>query len=272
MPSDLEVELDDEQSIAAHVHEDVRQIVIAPPGSGKTELVAGLLDHLVNERDLSASDDVLVISFSRAAVSALRRRARGRAGLSGLGVRTLDALASHLLAELDEDPWQQLSFDLRIHRALALVKAAESIDEFFALRHVVVDEVQDLVGVRGELVLEILRRLPDEAGFTLLGDPRQAVYNFQLGAEGGLTSTEFLDHAHSLGAVRKVVLHGQYRARSKEAKAAVSLGAVGGSGLDWAQAACARSLPVSSWPVMLCRLLHHPPVARHNSPAVPHQR
>jgi hypothetical protein len=49
-------------------------------------------------------------------------------------------------------------------------------------RHVIVDEMQDLAGVRGDLVFELLRRVAaprcEGAGFTLLGDPAQAIYGF----------------------------------------------------------------------------------------------
>ena len=45
----------------------------------------------------------------------------------------------------------------------------------------IVDEVQDLVGERARLRPRDPRRTsPADAGFTLLGDPHQAVYDFQL--------------------------------------------------------------------------------------------
>ena len=55
-------------------------------------------------------------------------------------------------------------------------------------RHLIVDEFQDLPGVRGELVLRLLDLLaPSGApgyGFTILSDPAQAIYGFAARAQG----------------------------------------------------------------------------------------
>ena len=50
-----------------------------------------------------------------------------------------------------------------------------------------VDEIQDLVGVRADLVLEILRHV---GGFTVLGDPAQAIYEYQVRDEPTATTSE----------------------------------------------------------------------------------
>jgi hypothetical protein len=47
-------------------------------------------------------------------------------------------------------------------------------------RHVFVDEIQDLVGIRTELVERVLRHAG--GGFTLFGDPAQAIYDYQISA------------------------------------------------------------------------------------------
>ena len=55
-------------------------------------------------------------------------------------------------------------------------------------RHLIVDEFQDLPGVRGELVLAVLELLspPGQpgAGFTILGDRAQAIYGFAASKTG----------------------------------------------------------------------------------------
>ncbi|GAA2147030.1 hypothetical protein GCM10009844_23840 [Nocardioides koreensis] len=219
--SDSTVRLDAEQEQAASISPDVRQIVLAPPGSGKTEVVAALLQSLADQ-GLDAYDEILAISFSRAAVGALRRRA-GQGDAPAPAIRTLDGLAARLLDELADEEWRALSFDKRIKRALELVEeGGESID-LDMLRHLIVDEVQDLVGIRARLVWAILERLPGEVGFTLLGDPEQAVYDFQLENEKDLTSGQFLDRVRGLGGVQDIRLQHQYRARTEEAGAAATL-------------------------------------------------
>ena len=55
-------------------------------------------------------------------------------------------------------------------------------DEVKLVRHVLVDEIQDLVGSRAQLVMALLQRA--EAGFTMFGDPAQAIYGHQVREHG----------------------------------------------------------------------------------------
>ena len=154
--------LDADQSDVAGVDETERQIVLAPPGSGKTEVVAALLESLY-ENGLEPRDEVLAISFSRAAVSALRRRV-ARGDSPAPAIRTLDSFASRMLDEIDDQEWRQLSFDKRIARALHLLEAGQEVTDLSMVRHLVIDEVQDLVGVRARLALAIIASLDEDAG------------------------------------------------------------------------------------------------------------
>lgn len=217
--------LDAGQARAAGVAAGDRQLVIAGPGSGKTEVVAALLDGLVEQEGLSATDEILVVSFSRAAVAAVRRRT-GRAGRTRVTVRTLDALASRVLGDLDEpETWQRLSFDKRVARATTLL-SEETSDELGMIQHLVVDEVQDVVGLRADFLLAVIAQLPEDAGFTLLGDPMQAIYDFQLDARSKSTTTneQLLDTVRALPGVVERRLDGQYRAQSEEAVRILGLG------------------------------------------------
>ena len=63
-------------------------------------------------------------------------------------------------------------------------------DYLGAMRHILIDEVQDLVGYRAEFVLALLEAT--DCGFTLFGDPAQSIYGFQLGKQDSdMTSTGF---------------------------------------------------------------------------------
>jgi DNA helicase-2/ATP-dependent DNA helicase PcrA len=51
------------------------------------------------------------------------------------------------------------------------------------IRHFIIDEYQDLTGIRATLVqrlLEILAAGNDDCGFTVLGDPDQAIYDWPI--------------------------------------------------------------------------------------------
>ena len=155
---------------------DAHTLVIAPAGTGKTFTLVQRLDRL-SEQGLDARE-VLVLSFSRAAVHELERRS-SRSGGAGRFVspRTFDAWALELLTQTYAGDWHLLGFDERIRAATEAILAGDAEESLDGLRHVMLDEVQDLVGDRRRLVQALLEAL--DTGFTAVGDPAQAVYDFQ---------------------------------------------------------------------------------------------
>lgn len=198
--SDLPVtpEIDDSAIRAAIVAApaSARQLVEAGPGTGKTELAARRLASLLRT-ELSAGH-ILVLSFSRSAVRTLSRRlaamdhvdARVVEDMRHLSVRTFDSWSFRMLRLMGEQPRTLLS---RTHdqniAALTDLAAGPRREDLRAFigdrRHIIVDEFQDLPGVRGDLVLALLALLSppesDGCGFTILGDPAQAIYAFARG-------------------------------------------------------------------------------------------
>lgn len=239
--------LDAVQAEAASIQARERQIVLAGPGSGKTEVVAALVSQLVDDQGLNAAEDLLVISFSRAAVEAVARRVRDDVGRSGTSVRTLDSLAARILGTQAGTEWESMSFDERIRRAAAEV-AQHGFDLGEGLHHVIVDEVQDIVGDRAALLFALLAALPDDTGFTLLGDPAQGIYDFQLEGEASLTSKDLLAKAQELGDVTARGLTGQYRARTRDARGAARLRfeILAGNGVDAVDDFAASVTPIAS--------------------------
>lgn len=218
-----EIVLNDAQREVVEAPIDERLLVIAGAGQGKTEVVALRIDHLVKEEDLSASAEVLVLSFSRAAVTAVKTRLNARE-VPAANVRTFDSFAGQLLLDAEEEPTG--SFEARIRQATKLLREAdETPDPIADLRHVVIDEVQDLVGDRADFVIEILRKLGDDVGITALGDPLQGIFDFQLDDSRSKTSSTAVMHAlqHEFDCT-EVELGQNYRARGKDPKRVVKLG------------------------------------------------
>jgi DNA helicase-2/ATP-dependent DNA helicase PcrA len=217
--------LDDSQLRVAEGGADARVIVTAGAGQGKTEVVAARLAHLLESEGLDQADDVLVLSFSRAAVAAVRHRLRSNPSVARTSVRTFDSFASRLLldAGVDATGW---NFERRIRAATRLLRDDDAdIPTVELSRHIVVDEVQDLVGDRAELVLALVARLRDDAGFTVLGDPLQGIYDFQLdSSKSPLTSPALLDQLRRDFAAVDLELEHHYRARTDQARGVVSLG------------------------------------------------
>lgn len=218
--------LDDAQATAAKTDPDQRQIVLAGPGAGKTQVVSALVENLVLDGQVDPLHGLVVLSFSNAAVHAVDARLRAR-NVPPVTVRTIDSLAARIMSEAGDEDVSGMGFDARIERATRLIREGEWAD-CEDLEHVVIDEVQDVVGSRADFVEALLTALPADAGFTLLGDPAQAIYDFQLHSDdesppmSTTTSATLLEDARRLGA-STVSLTGQYRAQTRDAVGAAAL-------------------------------------------------
>ena len=161
------------------------QMVIAPPGAGKTHVVIGRINHLVQKQGLYPSE-VIVLCFTRAAVAEITKRLKTLVknqqlhdDLRFVSIRTFDSFATQMLLASNHDgDLNGFNYDARIELAIESLQnrkgeAAQIVSRF---RHLVVDEVQDLVGVRSRFVQKLIERI--QGGFTLLGDPAQAIYGF----------------------------------------------------------------------------------------------
>lgn len=180
-----QLDLSEEQRSICDSPPHRRLVVIAGPGTGKTHTLIARVVSLVGQHDLVGGDELVVLSFSRSAVDEIRKRTRT---LSGTPVRvassTFDSYASRLLYLYGDDDPAGWDYDHRIKRATELVRIGGATDEIEQIRHVLVDEAQDLVGPRAEFVLALLSSLSTDVGFTVFGDPAQAIYNFEDGTEG----------------------------------------------------------------------------------------
>ncbi|MFD9045696.1 UvrD-helicase domain-containing protein [Streptomyces zaomyceticus] len=175
-----------EQRTVVEQRWDARVLVTAGAGAGKTHTLVRRLDALCGHEDpeeaLEAAE-ILVLTFSRAAARELRERI-SRHGDRARRVRaqTFDAWAYGVLLQAHPDgDWGAVGFDGRIAAAAqAIEKGALEAGDAVPPAHVVIDEVQDLLGGRRELVETLLDRYQDSCGFTIVGDAAQTVYGFQI--------------------------------------------------------------------------------------------
>jgi hypothetical protein len=163
-----------------------RVLVTAGAGAGKTHTLVRRLDELCGHEDpeqaLEASE-ILVLTFSRAAARELRERiARHGERARRVRAQTFDAWAYGIVTQAYPDrDWGCASFDERIRAAGdAIAAGALGAGDATPPAHVVVDEVQDLVGERRELVQTLLDVHHDSCGFTVVGDTAQFIYGFQI--------------------------------------------------------------------------------------------
>lgn len=167
---------------------DSWQLVIAGPGAGKSAVACQRVAYLV-DAGVSPSR-ILLVSFTRTAVTELRDRivSYAAAGERARSVRisTIDSHAWSLRIGFDDKPLPRVlgdgSYDLSIQRTVELFRDQnpDLIDFMERLEHLIIDEAQDVMARRADLVLEMLKRLSPECGVTILADPAQAIYGFTL--------------------------------------------------------------------------------------------
>ncbi len=173
-----------------------RIIVNAGPGTGKTYSVIQRLAYIINE-GLADPQNILVLCYSRAAVAVVRDRLTKEIKADRLAdeayylfnnIRTFDSFATYMMAEdLEEGILNSLDYDGRIERFVEeLKKDRSSLED---LEYLIVDELQDIVGTRANMVKEILKSI--NCGFMLLGDKCQAIYDYLIEDEEELNSVRF---------------------------------------------------------------------------------
>jgi superfamily I DNA/RNA helicase len=222
-----------EQRAVVDLPWDTRLLVTAGAGSGKTHTVVRRLDALVGHEDPEEAleaGEILVLSFSRAAVRELRDRiTRHGDRARRVRVQTFDSWAYQLLVRAyPDEEWAARSFDDRIRAATdAIEKGAVEAGELGAPSHVVIDEAQDLVGDRRELVEALLDRFQRSCGFTVVGDSAQGIYGFQIedaAERAGETDRFFTWLRESYDDLVELSLTENFRAKSPEARTALPLG------------------------------------------------
>ena len=164
---------------------DSRILVNAGPGTGKTHTVIERLKYIdVNEEDVMP-DSVLVLCFSRSAVKVIRDRLSESINIGEISplakrftIMTFDSFATWYL--MQTEPKRNLSYNSYDERIKMFIREYEhdvgNLND--ALSYLIVDEVQDLVGVRAEMVQALLKHIA--CGFMLLGDECQAIYDYQI--------------------------------------------------------------------------------------------
>lgn len=163
--------------INADLHE--RIWVNAGPGTGKTYTVIQRLKKLLND---GIDGTILVLCFSRNAVQVIRERLIEELGHIAstliddgqLVIRTFDSFATYMLEDELNPAWD---YNQRIEAFIKTIsKNSGALNEM--LGYLIIDEIQDTVGVRARMLLSILDEL--KCGALLLGDSCQAIFDWTI--------------------------------------------------------------------------------------------
>ncbi len=157
-----------------------RIIVEAGPGTGKTAVACRRLAYLIEEEGIEPTN-TWMISFTRAAVKEILDRLTTYVGEESYGIRvaTIDSHAWAIHSGHDERATLTGTYEENIERVIELIETDEDVaEELLKLEHVVIDEAQDIVGVRAEFIDTLVQRLCPSCGVTIFLDEAQAIYNF----------------------------------------------------------------------------------------------
>jgi len=161
---------------------DARAVTVAGPGAGKTftiqKRIAGLLETGLSPAAIS------VIAYSRTAVAELITRAPVIDG-EVVDIRTLDSIAGLFVTHATEDI-EETDYEGTVRQATALIARDDRIARRWldGHRHLIVDEAQDVVGPRREMLKTLIGALPRDCGVTIFGDPAQAIHDYRVREPG----------------------------------------------------------------------------------------
>ena len=159
-----------------------RLLVSAGPGTGKTAVACARVSHLVDQYGLEPSR-IWLISFTRTAVREIRNRTAACLEDAGVAyavkIATLDSHAWAIHSGFDGQARILGLYEENIESVLGLVRKDGDVSEYLnEVEHLIVDEAQDIVGIRAELVTAMIRQLSATCGVTVFADEAQAIYGF----------------------------------------------------------------------------------------------
>lgn len=259
--SSVDTEADSVITAADGIH----QLVVAPPGTGKTHTVIQRASHLIRTgRVSSPAREILILTFSRAAVGEIIRRVASAVGDLDQDMRfvqasTFDSFATTmLLQDVGQTDIADMSYDDRIRYFTLMLGRGRlpNAQGFLSqVRHLIVDEVQDITGPRAEMVLVLEHTLVTfGATVLLLGDPAQAIYEFDL-RSNDMTSQDLLNASRVLLNPVEREFHADHRFNDTMRPLVARLrDAIGSSGTEPDHAALTSGLASFGTPIPLAML------------------
>ena len=156
----------DEQLNVIKSDPDERIIVEAGPGTGKTAVACARVAYLIDKKDVSPSK-IWLFSFTRTAVKEIRDRIQNYVAdedsAVSVKITTLDSQIWYLRQGFDEQDIKQLikSYEANIQRIIDLLKNDDDdlLNFLEEIEHVIIDEAQDFVGIRSELLSNLIKKI-----------------------------------------------------------------------------------------------------------------
>ena len=171
---------DEDQRTVIQAEATSRLLIDAGPGTGKTAVACKRLARLIEEENLEPVN-IWMICFTRAAVAEIRSRIHSYIGDSAFSIviSTIDAHAWAINSGHRPESKLFRDYDISVESALDLIKSDSNVeDEIVSIEHLIIDEAQDILGPRADLVDNLIKRLNNQCGITVFSDEAQAIFDF----------------------------------------------------------------------------------------------
>jgi hypothetical protein len=145
-------------------------------------VACGRVAALIDDQGLSPAN-IWLISFTRTAVREIRNRIRDYlddpADAHSIRIATIDAQAWAIHSGFVEGASLTGSYEENIQRVTELAENHEGVFEYLdTVEHLIIDEAQDIVGVRANFICALVKQLNTDCGVTVFSDEAQAIYGF----------------------------------------------------------------------------------------------
>lgn len=175
-------------------------ILNSGPGTGKTYTIIQRLIHIL-ANNLCPADEIYILCYTRSAKKVVESKI-DQAVIDGIiqpsakniCVLTFDSYATYFLMAMRKQGVIKENFDSYDYNdRIKLFNKHIAPEDFEGISYFIVDEIQDLVNERAEMVLKILKHL--NCGYLLAGDRCQSIYDYEADDDATLDSVKFYELA-----------------------------------------------------------------------------
>lgn len=178
-------------------------ILNSGPGTGKTYTIIQRLMYIL-KNDLCPAEDIYILCYTRSAKKVIETKLEQAIAddiippaAKNICILIFDSYVTYFLMEMKEQGVIKENFDkYDYNERIKLFNKYISKEDFEDISYFVVDEIQDLVNERAEMVLKILSNL--KCGYLLAGDRCQSIYDYEADKDATIDSVEFYKRAEAL--------------------------------------------------------------------------
>jgi len=173
---------------------DSHIILNSGPGTGKTYTIIQRLIYIL-QNNLCPPEEIYILCYTRSAKKVVDDKIEEAvindtipASAKNICILTFDSYATYFLMavqEFEEIDYTNCGYNDRIN----LFNKHSTKDDFEGISYFIVDEIQDLVNERAQMVLGILKNL--KCGYLLAGDRCQSIYDYEADRNATFDSVKF---------------------------------------------------------------------------------